>query len=345
MVERTGSNSFQPGTSGSPSSRVRSYMRQFCPSSITKDVREFYTIGQEVGKGAFSVVNECFHKTTGEAYAVKTILKDKLSECKQVENEIWVLLRCNHPNVARLYEIYETDDNLFLVMDLFRGGDLHTEVTTNGNFSEQKAHTVFTQLFTAIKYLHGNNIVHRDLKLENILLKRSDEHLLLKVSDFGLSKILRPSNVEFMKTRCGTPAYVAPEILLGENYTSSVDIWSLGVVLYVIVFGQYPFESPHLHEMYEKIISGQIDFPFRISRDLEDIIRGMLTVDPAERLSIVSIANHPWLKNVPAVPAKPSPPKTDSSLHTCHHSCHTDAEEDTSSRSEDYVQTLGVCSS
>eukprot|EP01114_Cavostelium_apophysatum_P019250 TRINITY_DN6151_c0_g1_i2.p1 TRINITY_DN6151_c0_g1~~TRINITY_DN6151_c0_g1_i2.p1 ORF type:complete len:338 (+),score=59.81 TRINITY_DN6151_c0_g1_i2:167-1180(+) len=269
-----------------------------CPTpNIRRDVRLDFTIGQEIGKGSFSVVNECWDKISGRQYAVKTISKERLKECVQIENEILILKKSCHHNVIGLRDVYETEENLYLVMELISGGDLHTEVSDIGPFSEKKAHEIFKQLFDAIRYLHSVHIVHRDLKLENILVSRTNGEPCLKLSDFGLSKILTPSNIEFMRTRCGTPTYVAPEILLGEPYTPSVDIWSMGVVLYVMVCQQYPFHATNLHEMYEMIITGRIqDFPVEISEELKDLISGMLTVDVTERLSISAIAAHPWLR-------------------------------------------------
>jgi len=262
------------------------------PTFQARDVRDDYTIGSVVGKGSFSTVNECFHKETGNSFAVKSISKATFRECSQIENELRILKMTRHENVIQLIDVYETDDYLYLVMELIKGGDLFTEISSIGPFNEMKAHSFFCHLFEAIKYLHSINIVHRDLKLENILINDKRQ---LKISDFGLSKILRPSDEEFMKTRCGTPSYVAPEILLGELYTASVDIWSLGVVLYLMVFSQYPFLSDSIYGMYEQILRGDLEFPSCVSNDLQDLIRGLLTVDTKERLSLQGIANHPWV--------------------------------------------------
>lgn len=256
------------------------------------DVKEDYIIGKVIGKGSFSIVSECTHKVTGEICAVKAMSKSKFLDSKQIENEIEILKVSSHQNIIKLIDVYETSDFLYLVMELIRGGELYAEVIDIGPFNEMKAYKIFVQLFEAVQYLHSKNITHRDLKLENILI---NENLQLKLSDFGLSKKLDPSNIEFMKTRCGTPSYVAPEILLGELYTPSVDLWSLGVILYLMVFCQYPFQANNIYQMYELIISGNIDFPTNVSKDLQDLIRGLMTVDVKDRLTLEGVANHPWM--------------------------------------------------
>jgi len=189
-------------------------------------------------------------------------------------------------------EVYDNEEYLYLVMELIRGGELDSEVINAGPFNEMKACKIFSQIVEGVKYLHSIRIVHRDLKLENILL---NDKLQVKLSDFGLSKILDPSDEEFMKTRCGTPSYVAPEILLGEAYTPAVDLWSLGVILYLMVFAQYPFQATSIHQMYEKIIKRDLYFPSNISLELRDLIEGLLTTEVKDRITLEGIANHPWM--------------------------------------------------
>jgi len=257
-----------------------------------KDVHVDYFIGQIIGTGSFSTVSECYHKITGETFAVKTISKQTFRNCRQaIENEIRILKKSSHSNIIKLFKIYDNEDYLYLIMELIRGGELFTEISDNGAFTEIRANKIFSQIFDGVKYLHSFNITHRDLKLENILI---DSQSRVKLSDFGLSKILEPSDEEFMKTRCGTPCYVAPEILLGENYTSSVDIWSMGVILYVMVYSRYPFQSSCLHSTYESIIHGNFDLPCTVSNELQDLLKGLLKVK--DRFTLDDIANHAWMK-------------------------------------------------
>lgn len=258
------------------------------------DVREDYSIGKDIGKGSFSTVNECTNKSTGERFALKSIEKSKIVECRQIENEIKILKRSSHPNIIQLIEVYETQDFLYIVMELISGGELYGQVLETGPFNEQKVHHLFNQLVEAVKYLHSIHITHRDLKLENILVS---DNLQLKLSDFGLSKMFTLSDIEMMKTRVGTPCYVAPEILMGESYTNTVDLWSLGVILYLMSYCQYPFIACNIYQMYELITSGKIEFPEQTesSVDLQDLIRGLLKVDIKERFTLEDIINHPWI--------------------------------------------------
>lgn len=265
-----------------------------CSTYRQCDVREDYIIGKEIGKGSFSVVSECTNKRTLERFALKSIEKSKVIECKQIENEIKILKISSHSNIIQLIEVYETKDFLYLVMELIGGGELYGQVIEFGPFNELKTHYIFCQLLEAVKYLHSIHITHRDLKLENILIS---DNLQLKLSDFGLSKILKPSDIEMMKTRCGTPSYAAPEILMGESYSNAVDLWSLGVVLYLMSYCQYPFFATNIYQMYDLITSGTIVFPdeSESSNDLQDLIRGLLRVDITKRYSLEDVSNHPWI--------------------------------------------------
>lgn len=257
------------------------------------DVREDYTIGKDIGKGSFSTVHECTNRISGDRFALKSIEKSKIVECRQIENEIKILKKASHPNIIQLIEVYETKDYLYIVMELISGGELYGQVLETGPFIEMKTHHLFHQLLEAIKYLHSIHITHRDLKLENILIS---DNLQLKLSDFGLSKMLTLSDTEMMKTRVGTPCYVAPEILMGECYTNAVDLWSLGVILYLMSYCQYPFFASNIYQMYELVTSGKVEFPEQteISGDLQDLIRGLLKVDSKQRFTLEDVTNHPW---------------------------------------------------
>jgi len=270
-------------------------MNQIESTFIQCDVREHYSVENVVGTGTYSTVSRCTHKFSGEEFAVKVISKKLFQETKQsFENEISILKAVNHNNIIKLYEVYETPENIYMVMELIRGGELYTEISENGAISESKAYSIFIQLFEAVKHLHSKNIAHRDIKLENILI--DSHHHRVKLSDFGLSKLL-PSDEELMRTRCGTPCYVAPEILMGDTYTNAIDIWSLGVILYVMVFSTYPFNNTSMYSMYEAIIAGKLEFPTAISNDLQDLLKGLMKVNLKDRLTIDQIENHPWMKS------------------------------------------------
>jgi len=149
-----------------------------------------------------------------------------------IENEIRVLRYLEHPHIAKMLDVFETADNLCIVMELIEGGDLETELFNSGAFSEEKTFSIFWQLLQALEYLHNRKITHRDIKLDNILFQRHTQ--IVKLTDFGLSKELTQSDEKFMRTRCGTPSYVAPEIIQAEPYTNTIDIWSLGIVLHLM---------------------------------------------------------------------------------------------------------------
>jgi len=180
-------------------------------------------------------------------------------------------------------------------MELVDGGELLDYVLERGCLDEAESRELFIQIFEGVKYLHSVAISHRDLKLENILMTKQKN---IKLSDFGLSKLMETTEDQLMRTRCGTPAYVAPEVLLGEHYTKAVDIWSLGVVLFTILTGEFPFQGNSMAALYENIIGGNIAYPENCPCTglLKDLIEGLLNPEPDERLTINGIENHPWVR-------------------------------------------------
>jgi len=260
-------------------------------------MEEDYTIGKIVGKGAFSVVKECTNKKTGKRYAVKIVEKKNPALLKPIANEIEILKELKgHPNIVKLTEVIDQQDNIFIVMELIKGGELYEELISNGPFDEFKVYQLFSQLVDALRYLHSKNIVHRDLKLQNILLTPDWK---LKLTDFGLSQ-LWCSNLELMHERCGTPAYVAPEVIRGEDYDMRVDIWSLGVIFYLLLHVQYPYMGDGIAEIYSKIEKGDPDFPnvmkTPLSLEAKDLILNLLQVDPQKRLTLDQVLQHPWMR-------------------------------------------------
>jgi len=266
-----------------------------------KDIGESYIIESQIGKGAFSVVNKITCKTTGLSYACKTILKEKLSSdaSSQIQREIQALRRCQHLNVIKLLEVFESDTSLYLIMELMER-DLFEEVVKNGSISEPRARSYFYQIAEGIKHLHSLCVTHRDLKLENCLL--TDGGIILKISDLGLSKVLKLSDTEMMKTRCGSPNYAAPEILNGEGYTPSVDIWSMGVILYAMIYGEFPYQaSPSSpYSCYEMILRGDLRFPREKNscHHLRDLIERLLCVDVSNRVTLDEVYAHPWMRKI-----------------------------------------------
>jgi len=210
-----------------------------------------------------------------------------------------ILKKVKHPHIVGLKDLFETDTTLCLVVELIDGGELFDKIVSQGQFSEDQARNYFRQMLEATKYLHEQGIAHRDLKPENILLKDPTSDII-KLSDFGLSRMVNQAS--FMKTVCGTPQYVAPEILSSnkEGYGLACDLWSLGVILYIMLGGYPPFNETKAKNVFEQIKSADFDFPDEywsvISQPAKDLIQRLLTLDPQKRITVVEALNSPWMK-------------------------------------------------
>lgn len=261
-----------------------------------KSFEDHYELGKELGRGATSIVYKCEQRGTATQWAVKII--NKKVEKKIVSTEIGVLLKMNHPHVIRLKELYETDTQIYLVLELVTGGELFDRIVTRGYYSEKDAAKCVKDLLEALKYLHENDIVHRDLKPENLLYENNGDDARLKIADFGLSKIMEKEVM--MNTVCGTPGYCAPEILKGRRYDCSVDLWSVGVITYILLCGYEPFFDDNEAEMFKKII--KVDYEFdpqwwsEVSENAKDLIRKLLSRDPKQRLTAAQALAHPWVR-------------------------------------------------
>ncbi|KAM4628703.1 calcium/calmodulin-dependent protein kinase type IV isoform 1-T1 [Polymixia lowei] len=259
-------------------------------------VEEFYTMGSELGRGATSIVFRCEEKQTQKPYAAK-VLKKTIDK-KIVRTEIGVLLRLSHPNIIRLKEIFETEADIALVLELVTGGELFDRIVERGYYSERDAAHVIKQILEAVAYLHGNGVVHRDLKPENLLYADLSLDAPLKIADFGLSKII--DDQVTMKTVCGTPGYCAPEILRGNAYGPEVDMWSVGVILYILLCGFEPFFDPRGDQyMYSRILNCDYEFvsPWwdDVSLNAKDLVSKLIVQDPHKRLSVQEALQHPWV--------------------------------------------------
>ncbi|CAH0489115.1 hypothetical protein KXD40_002338 [Peronospora effusa] len=269
-----------------------------------------YDVGDLIGRGAFSLVYLCRRKETQQIFAVKVINKALCVKKKTLRDEITVLLRVKHANIISLEEVYESDKELLLVMERVTGGELFDRIVRVGVYSERQAAEIVTNVLDALNYLHSCNILHRDIKPENILLASGDSGDI-KLSDFGIAKILEDEDDGARSrgrayTSCGTDYYVAPEVLNGEGYDSKVDLWSLGVVLYImqvtVLCGFPPFAEDEngLESVYLKIRSGALDFPHpywtNVSDGAKDLIRNLLDVSPQDRFSAAQALSHPWIK-------------------------------------------------
>lgn len=256
-----------------------------------------YELGRVLGCGAFAKVHYARNVQTGQSVAVKIINKKKLAGtglAGNVKREITIMSRLHHPNIVRLHEVLATKTKVFFIMDFVRGGELFAKVS-KGRFAEDLSRKYFHQLISAVGYCHSRGVFHRDLKPENLLL---DENGDLKVTDFGLSAVrdqIRPDGL--LHTLCGTPAYVAPEILSKKGYDGAkVDVWSCGVILFVLAAGYLPFNDPNLMVMYKKIYKGEFRCPRWMSPELRRFLSKLLDTNPETRITVDGMTRDPWFK-------------------------------------------------
>ncbi|XP_027783541.2 calcium/calmodulin-dependent protein kinase type IV [Marmota flaviventris] len=256
----------------------------------------FFEVESELGRGATSIVYRCKQKGTQKPYALK-VLK-KTVDKKIVRTEIGVLLRLSHPNIIKLKEIFETPAEISLVLELVTGGELFDRIVEKGYYSERDAANAVKQILEAVAYLHENGIVHRDLKPENLLYATPAPDAPLKIADFGLSKIVE--HQVLMKTVCGTPGYCAPEILRGCAYGPEVDMWSVGIITYILLCGFEPFYDERGDQfMFRRILNCEYYFisPWwdEVSLNAKDLVRKLIILDPKKRLTTFQALQHPWV--------------------------------------------------
>ena len=256
---------------------------------------DYYKFIKLIGKGAFGKVLLGIHKLTDKYVAIKSIHKDYMKDefsKRKVFQEVYILKKIRHANVIRLLEVFEDSKQLFIVMEYARHGDLLNYVKKKHHLAESEARKIFKQIVFGLGHIHSRGVLHRDIKLDNILL---DTDFHVKICDFGVSKIITRS--EIIREQCGTPAYIAPEIIVNKGYKGFyIDHWSLGIVLYAILCGSIPFKASNMDELLKVIKTTHITFPASISEEAKDLIKHLLVINPKDRLSIPGILNHPWLK-------------------------------------------------
>ncbi|XP_071758988.1 calcium/calmodulin-dependent protein kinase type 1D-like [Centroberyx gerrardi] len=261
----------------------------------TNNIKDVFDFKGKMGTGSFSEVFMVREKTTGNLYALKCLKKKHLCQ-SNLENEINVLKRIKHDNVVGLEDFYETRTHYYLVMQLVSGGELFDRILDRGVYTEKDASTVMKQVLQAVSYLHENSIVHRDLKPENLLYYNTDENAKIMISDFGLSKM---SEHGVMSTACGTPGYVAPEVLAQKPYSKAVDCWSIGVITYILLCGYPPFFEENETRLFSKIMRAEYAFhaPYwdDISESAKDFIRNMMEKNPMKRFTTEQALRHPWI--------------------------------------------------
>ena len=266
----------------------------------SRGLRDIYDCTKKLGKGGYGKVFQVKNKSTNKLYACKKLSKLNIKNAKKFQNEIEVLMKMDHPNIVKLYEVFESDNSLYLIMEECYGGELFDRIlhriNTNNMYTEREACLLMKQIIGAIEYCHNNGIAHRDLKPENLLYLKegSEEDNPLKIADFGLSQSF---NLKKMLTsKVGTSYYVPPEILAG-NYTEKCDIWSAGIILYILLSGEPPFNGPNDETIFARIKTYKYEFPeqkwSKISVEAKDLLSKML-IQEDKRLSASQVLQHPW---------------------------------------------------
>ncbi|KAL4659329.1 calcium/calmodulin-dependent protein kinase type 1D [Arapaima gigas] len=262
------------------------------------DIKNIFEFKEVLGTGAFSEVVLAQEKATGKMFAVKCIPKKALKgKESSIENEIAVLRKIKHENIVALEDIYESPNHLYLIMQLVSGGELFDRIVEKGFYTEKDASTLIRQVLDAVNYLHKMGIVHRDLKPENLLYFNPQDESKIMISDFGLSKMEGTGDV--MSTACGTPGYVAPEVLAQKPYSKAVDCWSIGVIAYILLCGYPPFYDENDSKLFEQILKADYEFdaPYwdDISDSAKDFISCLMEKDPTKRFTCEQALRHPWI--------------------------------------------------
>ncbi|KAK2917660.1 calcium/calmodulin-dependent protein kinase 1Db [Channa argus] len=262
------------------------------------DIKKIFDFKEVLGTGAFSEVVMAQERATGKMVAIKCIPKKALKGKEtSIENEIAVLRKIKHENIVALEDIYESSNHLYLIMQLVSGGELFDRIVEKGFYTEMDASRLIRQVLDAVNYLHSMGIVHRDLKPENLLYFSPDDESKIMISDFGLSKMEGTGDV--MATACGTPGYVAPEVLAQKPYSKAVDCWSIGVIAYILLCGYPPFYDENDSKLFEQILKADYEFdaPYwdDISDSAKDFISRLMEKDPEKRFICDQALQHPWI--------------------------------------------------
>ncbi|ORZ30717.1 kinase-like domain-containing protein [Catenaria anguillulae PL171] len=260
-----------------------------------------YIMTKTLGMGSTGRVKLGVHQRTNQKVAVKIIPKQAMTNGQQqnlarkIEREIVIMKLVQHPHVMQLYDVYETDDELYLVLEHVEGGELFDYLVKRGRLDEKEACTFFQQIIFGLDYCHKHQICHRDLKPENLLL---DSHRRIKIADFGMASLQQAGKM--LETSCGSPHYASPEIIRGVKYDGALsDIWSCGVILYALLSGNLPFDDENIRRLLSKVKAGKFYMPPHISSLAQDLITKMLNVDPEARIQMQAIIAHPWFHTVP----------------------------------------------
>ncbi|KAA8493066.1 Calcium-dependent protein kinase 10 [Porphyridium purpureum] len=281
------------------SQRLQVVVRNRVLDDSLPGMKERFSVGRVLGQGAYGTVYLIEDKTTKERFAMKSMVKAKMTrhDREYVKKEADIMKACKeHPNVVQYICAFEDDVHVHLVLALCSGGELFDRIVAKGHYSEKDARNVVRTMLDTLVYLHSKCIIHRDLKPENYLLHDPSDAALLKLTDFGVSDFFEPG--QFLTEKVGSPTYVAPEVIMGR-YNEKCDIWSLGVIVYILLCGRTPFYGKNEKEEFERARCGKFTMqsePWpRISKEAKDLVKRMLTVNIDMRPSAAELLNHPWI--------------------------------------------------
>ncbi|KAF3433040.1 hypothetical protein FNV43_RR24142 [Rhamnella rubrinervis] len=311
MAVALSNGSSEPSTLPCSCYKVASLTATILDANQTSNLKDQYILGEQLGLGQFGVIRACTDKLTGDVLACKSIAKDRLvtlDDVRSVKLEIEIMTRLSgHPNVVDLKAVYEEEDYVHLVMELCAGGELFHQLEKYGRFSQSDARVLFRHLMQVVLYCHENGVVHRDLKPENILLATKSSSSPIKVADFGLATYIKPG--QSLHGLVGSPFYIAPEVLSG-GYNEAADVWSAGVILYILLSGMPPFWGKTKSRIFEAVKVADLRFPSdpwdHVSESAKDLIRKMLCTDPYQRFSAQQVLDHSWMKTTVSCPEQPS---------------------------------------
>eukprot|EP01035_Chromulina_nebulosa_P018278 gene18278-23955_t len=281
--------------------------------SQDRRIEDFYELRHQLGVGAAGKVYECINKETGIKWATKVIDIKNMSSwtnnntkesIEKIISEATLLRSLRHPHIIHLEDIFADDRNLYLIMELSRGGDLFDRLIAKKRYSESESKQVIHKILDALVYLHDNKVAHRDIKPENILLQSLDSDIDIKLTDFGLAKVADNKNA--LKSFCGTPQYLSPEVLQRKfsvagrgTYSFEADMWSIGILTFVLLSGSYPFNDETLYDQIEK---ASFDYNnvlwLDISNNAKDFINRLIVINPSNRLTAKQALNHIWFTNL-----------------------------------------------
>jgi serine/threonine protein kinase len=273
-----------------------------------KNLLDLYDIKEKSGKGKFGLVKHAIHKQSGKEVAIKIMAKKNMStaDLELAKTEIDILKICNHPNIIKLYDVFDTPEYIYIIMEYCSGKDLFSYIEKrNYKLPEPRAANIIHKLSMAIFYIHSYGIIHRDLKPENILMTDNTDNADIRLLDFGLSKIVGPG--EKCTEPYGTLSFVAPEVLKGKPYDKSVDLWSIGIIAYLLMCGFLPFDDEHSErEIARQTIQDPVPYPANIWKNLsaeaKEFVGSLLKKNPEDRISIKEVLNSKWIRKFVDVP-------------------------------------------